>query len=163
MLTDDAAYVAEPSVRVRDRQLARRLERLGWTVAQVWSAAAFLDPQGEADAITRTVLAHVAARALLKPPPAATVPPEGLPDDEAEPALADPALPARPRPQVEPGLVISAYSDDQLDDLAAWIVSDGVPRDPHALGGALRAELGIARRGARVDAAISRAVLKILP
>ena len=163
VLTDDAAYVAEPSVRVRDRQLARRLERLGWTVAQVWSAAAFLDPQGEADAITRTVLERVAARALLKPPPAATVPPEGLPEDEAEPALADPALPARPRPPVEPGLVISAYSDDQLDDLAAWIVSDGVVRDPHALGAALRAELGIARRGARVDAAISRAVLKILP
>src|SRR5690606_28265512 len=33
VLTDDAQYVAEPSVRVRDRQLAQRLEGLGWTVA----------------------------------------------------------------------------------------------------------------------------------
>src|SRR5690606_29900180 len=49
--TDDDAYVREPSVRVRDRQVPERLERLGWSVVQVWSAAAFLDPQGEADAI----------------------------------------------------------------------------------------------------------------
>src|SRR5690606_35486268 len=50
VLTDDAAYIDEPSVRVRDRQVAERLERVGWTVVQVWSAAAFLDPVGEAEA-----------------------------------------------------------------------------------------------------------------
>ncbi len=55
VLTDDDAYVAEPSVRVRDRQLAERLERLGWVTTQVWSAAAFLDPDGEADRIRRLV------------------------------------------------------------------------------------------------------------
>ncbi|MCL1869329.1 MAG: hypothetical protein FWF90_02820 [Promicromonosporaceae bacterium] len=55
VLTDDAAYVAEPSVRVRDRQVAERLERLGWVVTQVWSAAAFLDPDGEADRVRRLV------------------------------------------------------------------------------------------------------------
>ncbi|ROS78728.1 hypothetical protein [Cellulomonas sp. PhB143] len=55
VLTDDARYVAEPSVRVRDRQRAERLERLGWTVVQVWSAAAFLDPVKEAERIRRIV------------------------------------------------------------------------------------------------------------
>jgi len=55
VLTDDAAYVAERSVRVRDRQVAERLERIGWTVAQVWSAAAFLDPAKEAERIRRVV------------------------------------------------------------------------------------------------------------
>ncbi len=55
VLTDDEDYVAEPSVRVRDRQLAQRLERLGWTVTQVWSAAVFLDPDGEADRVRRLV------------------------------------------------------------------------------------------------------------
>ncbi len=54
VLTDDAAYVAERSVRVRDRQVAERLERIGWTVAQVWSAAAFLDPAKEAERIRRS-------------------------------------------------------------------------------------------------------------
>lgn len=55
VLTDDTAYVAERSVRVRDRQTAERLERIGWTVAQVWSAAAFLDPAKEAERIRRVV------------------------------------------------------------------------------------------------------------
>ncbi|WNB85109.1 hypothetical protein [Cellulomonas sp. ATA003] len=62
VLTDDESYVAEPSVRVRDRQVPQRLERLGWTVVQVWSAAAFLDPQAEADAIERAVRARMVAR-----------------------------------------------------------------------------------------------------
>ncbi|MHA7133451.1 hypothetical protein [Oerskovia turbata] len=57
VLTDDDAYVAERSVRVRDRQLAERLERTGWFVAQVWSAAAFLDPAKEAERIRRVVQA----------------------------------------------------------------------------------------------------------
>ncbi|MFD2027880.1 hypothetical protein [Promicromonospora aerolata] len=62
VLTDDAAYVAEPSIRVRDRQLAERLERLGWVVAQVWSAAAFLDPDAEAERVRRVVLSVRDAR-----------------------------------------------------------------------------------------------------
>ena len=62
VLTDDAAYVAERSVRVRDRQVAERLERIGWTVAQVWSAAAFLDPAKEAERIRRVVQAVRDAR-----------------------------------------------------------------------------------------------------
>jgi hypothetical protein len=55
VLTDDAAYVAEPSIRVRDRQVGERLERIGWVVAQVWSAAAFLDPAKEAERLRRIV------------------------------------------------------------------------------------------------------------
>jgi len=62
VLTDDAAYVAERSVRVRDRQVGERLERIGWTVAQVWSAAAFLDPAKEAERIRRVVQAVRDAR-----------------------------------------------------------------------------------------------------
>ncbi len=62
VLTDDEGYVAEPSVRVRDRQVPQRLESLGWTVVQVWSAAAFLDPQTEAESIARAVRARLAER-----------------------------------------------------------------------------------------------------
>ncbi|BDZ42691.1 hypothetical protein GCM10025865_19900 [Paraoerskovia sediminicola] len=57
VLTDDAEYVAEPSVRLRDRRRAEELEALGWTVVQVWSAAAFLDPVKEAERIRRVVQA----------------------------------------------------------------------------------------------------------
>ncbi|WP_369800523.1 hypothetical protein [Oerskovia sp. Root22] len=62
VLTDDDAYVAERSVRVRDRQIAERLESAGWVVAQVWSAAAFLDPAKEAERIRRVVQAVRDAR-----------------------------------------------------------------------------------------------------
>ncbi|GEK19114.1 hypothetical protein [Cellulomonas persica] len=65
VLTDDEAYVAEPSVRVRERLTADRLERLGWTVVRVWSAAAFLDPEAEVDRIRRYV--HAAVPAPVEP------------------------------------------------------------------------------------------------
>jgi hypothetical protein len=202
VLTDDDAYVAEPSVRVRDRQLAQRLERLGWSVAQVWSAAAFLDPQGEADAILRTVLERVEARARLAPAPAVTMPPsaDGRPDDddarddepnEVNPTAAQADHPQRTeaadapqqagaieragdvrigaayqgelldggsRPPIERGLPIGDYREDKLDELVAWIQADGVARDGVELAARLRAELGIARRGSRVDTAIDAAV-----
>ena len=67
-----------------------------------------------------------------------------------------------PRPPVTAGLPISAYGDDELDDLVAWIATDGVPRDAEQLARALRGELGITRRGARVDAAVAGAVRRIL-
>lgn len=87
VLTDDAAYVAEPSVRVRDRQLAERLERLGWVVTQVWSAAAFLDPDGEADRVRRLVQRvrdeRIGTAGGVVPPREVVVP--VLPDEDEPP------------------------------------------------------------------------------
>jgi hypothetical protein len=279
VLTDDDAYLGEPSVRVRDRQVAERLERLGWSVVRVWSAAAFLDPEAEVDRIRRALhavadrrvaqaqaerrrgLLHIPAAPLLDddgtgPAPTLTglgvLPEAGLPagggarPDEPRrpetgampgvpaagatagegaagtqaagagawsaptpPASTTPvapssdatgeapatssavsssvapataaqipgvmeaaapmtgavrvvqptlAVPGGPRPDVRPGLPVSAYSDDQLDDLVAWLVSDGTERTPDELAAALRRELGIARRGARVDSVVGAAV-----
>lgn len=227
VLTDDEAYVAEPSVRVRDRQVADRLERLGWVVVQVWSVAIFLDPEGEAEAVCDAVAAaagrRIASRPVARtatPAPAVTEEADGAgevgesptggesgvadevsgADDSAEAPPVQPAsdeLPRAPRPasdelpraevpraelpraaesrsaedprpplpvipparpSVQRGLPISAYTDDQLDDVVAWLRADGVERTEAELGAALRAELGITRRGARVDAAVNAAV-----
>ncbi|MFF1529969.1 hypothetical protein [Cellulomonas sp. NPDC058312] len=264
VLTDDDAYLTEPSVRVRDRQVAERLERLGWSVLRVWSAAAFLDPEAEVDRIRRALhavaderLARTAEQRrrgrLLLPegahldgvlldddgtgpaptltgfavvpgadlpagggtgpgerrvsdapatgavpvagvepttgavpttgvvPGAAGAPATGaVPVTGAAPATAADipgvmeaaapmtgavrvvqptlAVPGGPRPDVRPGLPVSAYSDDQLDDLVAWLVSDGTERTPDELAAALRLELGITRRGARVDSVVGAAV-----
>ena len=220
VLTDDAAYVAEPSVRVRDRKVADRLTALGWSVIQVWSAAAFLDPQAEVDRIRRVVHEQVDARPRMEPVPTVAemdggrpevpvdevvedvVPPTTGADVEAptagevaepaatsgeaeEPRAAGPRRPGGrvsvppvtrsataeqpvlpfvtgPRPPVEAGLPIRAYTDDQLDDLLAWIQSDGVVRDREQLARALRADLGVTRRNAHVDAVIGAAVRRAL-
>lgn len=69
VLTDDESYTAEPSVRVRDRLTADRLERVGWSVVRVWSAAAFIDPQAEVDRIRRAVHARVPAPAAPRSAP----------------------------------------------------------------------------------------------
>ncbi|WP_372593529.1 hypothetical protein [Actinotalea sp.] len=209
VLTDDEAYVGEPSVRVRDRQVAERLEALGWTVIHIWSTAAFLDPQGEADAVCAAVL-EASAERLRRRPVEVVQAPARLEDEEDGPDLAD-GLPvpevdgtsAAPvpgsattvasdggqevgdpvgdpavvrhdhaavelatapegrvlrRPDVRPGLPIGAYSDDELDDLVAWLRGDGSDKDDEALVEALRAELGLRRRGSRIDATLTAAV-----
>ncbi|MFS0699906.1 hypothetical protein AB6N24_08035 [Cellulomonas sp. 179-A 4D5 NHS] len=86
VLTDDEAYVAEPSIRVRDRQVAERLERLGWTVVQVWSAAAFLDPQAEVDRVRSAVEAAIPAAPAAVRPAAGTRAPARVdePEDDAD-------------------------------------------------------------------------------
>jgi len=67
VLTDDEAYVAEPSVRTRDRLVADRLRALGWTVVRIWSAAAFLDPQAEVDRVRRALHALLPAEMGMPP------------------------------------------------------------------------------------------------
>jgi hypothetical protein len=210
VLTDDDDYLGEPSVRVRDRQVAERLERLGWTVVQVWSAAAFLDPQSEADAVAQAVVDAYAARMRRRqaarppvPTPAAspeaqgevpdaavgarvdagsdaagpTSPAEDAVQGELEvdlasdgPSDAPDAVPdlassveARPaRPDVPFGMPVNAYTDDQLDDLVAWLLTDTTTRDEQQLAAVLRRELGLSRRGSRIDAVIGAAVRRAL-
>lgn len=63
-----------------------------------------------------------------------------------------------PRPPYATGLPLAAYSDDQLDEFATWILSDGVARGDDDLVEELREELGITRRGAQTDAVLSNVV-----
>lgn len=203
VLTDDDAYVAEPSLRVRDRQWPKMLEEQGWRVRTELSMAVFIDPQREADAIVQDVLDAVDARRTRAadeepdvpvPPvvsdedegtdpldtmlgrgaqaqgvPAAQQPPhEGADDDAAgSPAAADPRPPAAsprgPRPPIARGLPLAAYTDDQLDELAQWIRSDGVERDDAQVVDELRATLAIRRRGAQTDAVLRNVAHRTRP
>ena len=56
VLTDDEAYMDEPSVRMRERYWVERLERRGWTVYRAFSAGVFVDPSAEAERICQLVL-----------------------------------------------------------------------------------------------------------
>lgn len=83
VLTDDADYVTEPSLRRRDRHWVQRLENRGWHVRMVFSTAVFMDPQGEAVAIHDLVERIVAERTgAAAPAPLAPAPPPVLDDDD---------------------------------------------------------------------------------
>ena len=83
VLDDGAKYAGEPSLRLRDRHQPAELISLGWAVTQVWSVAAFLDPDAEAERISALVeealVERLSARTETAPVPvvefvAATVP-----------------------------------------------------------------------------------------
>ncbi|MFC4553996.1 hypothetical protein [Georgenia faecalis] len=215
VLTDDAEYVAEPSLRRRERHWVQRLTARGWAVHMAYSTAVFADPQLEARTILGLALQVLETRRRGAAPARAAGPdvPDQVddgatePDDDGTrpageagerpdaggpadqpaegeaptqmgdvvpmgeavaaeaseapeasapgaeqraPVAAEP-LPRGPRPEVTPGLPLTAYSDDELDDLAAWIAEDGVVRTDEEVVAALRDELGLTRRGAQVD------------
>lgn len=66
-----------------------------------------------------------------------------------------------PRPLFAVGLPLAAYSDDQLDEVAAWIASDDVPREEDQMVEELRDILGITRRGAQTDAVLRNVARRI--
>ena len=63
-----------------------------------------------------------------------------------------------PRPPIAQGLPLQAYSDDQLDELVAWIRSDGLAREEAEEVEELRSTLALRRRGAGIDAVLANAV-----
>ncbi|MBM6979677.1 MAG: DNA helicase [Actinomyces succiniciruminis] len=174
VLTDDEQYVAERSLRRRDRHWVERLQQRGWRVHMAYSAGVFVDVEGEASKIEAQVLAVLASRTETA---TATPLPQHVEDAEAHPA--EPAessatgeseetasphqtlldTPVRgERPPIAQGLPLQAYSDDQLDELVAWIRSDGVQRSEAEEVEQLREALALTRHGAGIDAVLANAV-----
>lgn len=215
VLTDDDDYVAEPSVRVRDRQRAAHLERLGWTVMQVWSVSLFLDPERQANRIRQAILSIAQRRAESVAPVTGALPtllderssqwvvdvlaadggdlgttptavmtqtgtlpvvderatqpelelPQYARDTSEQPAAATDSGPATSgilAPNIRPGLAVTAYTDDELDDLVRWVALDGQERTMEQWLVVLRNELAISKRSVRVDAVLSAAVSRCL-
>ncbi|MDO5726847.1 MAG: DNA helicase, partial [Bowdeniella nasicola] len=168
VVSDDDAYMAEPSIRVRERHRIERLRQRGWAVYQAFSTSVFLDPQAEAQRIVDLVIEVLTAKQPGSAPAAAEL------DDQ--PGQSDPAVevttgkepskdtagrephPRGPRPDVQAGLPLTAYSDDQLDDLVAWIASDRLERSEADFLAELRSELDVTRRGAQIDAVLLTAI-----
>ncbi|MDU0348419.1 DNA helicase [Actinomyces sp. MRS3W] len=169
VLTDDAQYVAEPSLRRRDRHWVERLQQRGWRVHMAYSPGVFVDVEAEAQKIEAQVLSVLASRTEAAPPTIAALP-ERVEDAEvisparsasqAEPAQTREAnVSARAiRPPIAQGLPLQAYSDDQLDELVAWIRSDGVQRTEAEEVEELRHALALSRHGSGIDAVLAHAV-----
>jgi hypothetical protein len=68
-----------------------------------------------------------------------------------------------PRPAIARGLPLAAYGDDQLDELAQWLRSDGGEHPADQLVEELREALGLTRRGAQTDAVLANVVRRTAP
>ena len=198
VLTDDDEYVAQPSLRVRDRLWPAMLEAQGWKVHIALSMAVFIDPAKETDRIVQLVLdavdeingPAVPVMELPENPDAefgasasedadlAPMSEEDAADDhagearqrrdelaedarenEAEAESENDADSARgERPAIARGLPLAAYSDDQLDEVALWVASDGVERSEEEAVDELWRALGLTRRGAQTDAVLRHVI-----
>ncbi|MDD7384606.1 MAG: hypothetical protein SPI12_02520 [Actinomycetaceae bacterium] len=179
VLVDNEGYMSEPSLRRRDRYWLEALEARGWIVMRTFVTALFIDPAGEAARIV-AVLENLQKGIDVQPD--GTVTRSGSSGEhedyeelvkaavsESAPVLsgssgagsgAAQGMRREERPLIAGGLPITAYTDDQLDELLEWIASDGVPRTEAELATQLREELNLYRRGAKVDAIVHNVIVR---
>ena len=149
VLTDDAQYVAQKSLRRRDRYLVDAFTDRGWLVYQTYSTSLFIDPAGRAAEIEKLVRSAQSGSGEEK-----HLPNGGRPDARASHSGEERGK----RPDFTAGLPLSAYRDEQLDAILLWIASDRVRRSEEELVAALYAQLNPAERNAQTDAVLTNAV-----
>lgn len=147
---DGETYLRSQSVRDRDRLRQQQLARLGWRYHRSYALEWHRTPD---DATTRVVESYrrqpagAGVTGREKGVRAAAIP-EG-----------QPAKPARTqRPTLPKYLPINEYWASQLQQLAAWVESDGLLRTEEEVLNEMVAELGYARRGSRIVAALTSAI-----
>ncbi len=143
---DGPSFAACPSVATRDRQRRESLERAGWAYLRVAAMDLFCDPAGEVERIRRLWMDVGGAGPTTRPTQ---------------------IIVGRPRvrsaqPAVAPGLPITEYSDAELEQVAGWVLSDGVHRSAEELAALVREALHLPRRGMHVEAAVGGAARRVL-
>jgi len=154
---DGASYHSSTTARDRDRLRQEHLERLGWRFHRIWSTDWFRDPDTE---VAKAVTAYeTAVRAVDDGHPGGgRVAP---PVTEIPPNVVAPVEPQRsaPRPSgIGYRAAITDYSHAELVALIRWIQSDGLLRTEDDLISESMSELGFARRGGRIVAALQAAI-----
>lgn len=138
---DGDTYHRLASVRDRDRLRQEHLERLGWRFHRIWASEWMSRPDEEA--------ARVKARweAVLQEPTDEEI--EEASSSESQASTS--SLPARgPRPMISRRQDILAYADDELYQVARWLLGDGLPLDRQTRLAQMRDELGF-RSGSRIN------------
>ncbi|WIK88209.1 hypothetical protein CYK25_008450 [Varibaculum cambriense] len=169
VLTDNPDYVAEKSLRRRERHWLQRLKEYGWVVSIVYSTAVFMDPAAQAqqlldlvvDVVEERKKAQAQREAATAPAPAASPAPAPLP--AASPVSQEVTSEEKrsvKRPAISRGLPLTAYGDDQLDDLLAWIRSDDKTRSVDEEVELLFNELGLQRRDGQVETILKNVVTR---
>lgn len=149
---DGASYHSSDTARDRDRLRQEHLERLGWRFHRIWSSDWFHRRENEvakAKATYDDAVMAAATRPTMSEPPARIAEPSP-PTDRFHHRGLKPHLGRRDN--------ISQYSKRELISLVRWIESDTLLRTEEELLEATMAELGFARRGARIVAALTEAI-----
>ena len=154
---DGAAYHSAPSARDRDRLRQEHLERLGWRFHRIWSTEYFRRPEQE---IARAVAAWQSAVAAADAPEPEPVPAPAEPAARAEPDPPPPQPQRGPKPNVGPKRPITEFSARQIREIIDWVDSDNILRTQEETIQEVSRALGFQRRGSRIDAAISNALLQ---
>ena len=150
---DGASYHSAPTARDRDRLRQQQLEALGWRFLRIWSTDWFLRREEE---VQRTLQAFQEAVRLSDTERASGVTPAV---SRAPVVVSAPVARARgPRPPVRPGLNIGDYSPSELQNMVRWVLSDGKLITDDELVLEVTRELGFARRGNRIMAAMAAAI-----
>jgi len=145
---DGEDHAACPSVFVRDVLRREAFERAGWGYVRVAAMDLFCDPATEVERIRRAWRAAGGGNGA-----GATA--SGL------------LIVGRPRvratwPGVPIGRPIGEYTPDQLRQVAAWVLTDGVGRAVEELVAAVGEALQLVLRGPRVEALVTDAARAVL-
>ena len=160
---DGASYHSSLTARDRDRLRQEHLERLGWRFCRIWSTDWFNDHRREVDRVLAAYEKAVEAidAGIDSPPNAPDQPEEPLGDLDTT----TPPKPADPPPSrgIKPFMrsyvsSIDDISHHELVALVRWINSDGLLRTNEQLFEEVFGELPFKRRGAKINAAINKAI-----
>ena len=152
---DGASYHSAPTARDRDRLRQQQLEALGWRFHRIWSTDWFLRRDEEVRRVLAAFSDAVAHADSLDTVVSIPTPAPAVPVPVNEPPA---ARERSPRPNVPPGRSIDDYSSRELQSLVGWVLSDGrLPTDEEIISELVR-ELGFARRGTRIVAALTSAI-----
>lgn len=145
---DGEQHAACPSVAVRDQMRREAFERAGWTYVRVAAMDLFCDPASEVERVRR---AWRAAGGRSQNETATT----GL------------VIINRPKvrstwPGIPVGRPVGEYSAEQLQQVAAWVLTDGVARSVDELVAGVCEALQLVLRGPRVESLVAKAVRVVL-
>lgn len=144
--TDGPRYREIADQRERDRLGAERLEAAGWTVERVWSWALFIDPEGEAERVIKSV-----ERAYH----------DYLEQQDLKIGRGT-ARHRLPKPKIPAGHPLSFYGPDDFDQVVAYICSDGQARLSEQLASEVREFLAFTERSVLLDVSVSAAIRRYL-
>jgi very-short-patch-repair endonuclease len=129
---DGASYHSSATARDRDRLRQAHLERLGWRFHRIWSTDWFYHREQELDramsAYEDAVRCADAKDALVGPAPYAS---REQPQTQTQPQ--SDALKRGPRPYIPKHKAINEYTNDELRQIAEWVLSDGLLRTDEEL------------------------------